>query len=803
MPIYIKSNTMERSGIFFIIFLLFIQNLSLAQRKVSLSGFVTDAKSGEVLINATIADTKKYTGVIANNYGFYTMKIETNEDVLVTCSYVGYQSQKKVVRVFNDTIINFKMDKGSEINEVIIRAGIRNQYKDQPMTGVIEMKAAMAEKLPTLLGEADLARMLQLMPGVQNGKEGSGSLFVRGGTTDQNLILLDGMPVYNPNHLGGFISIFNPASVNYLKLYKGGFPARFGGRLSSILDVRLKNGNIMHKEGFVSVGTLTTSFSYETPVRKDTSSIIISGRRTLFDLFVSAYNYLDTDGKYNGGYNLWDLNLKFNKKIDDQTRIYLSLYKGKDNIFTSWNDKYSQNDSVFKYKGKYNLAWGNTMASLRINKIYSGKIFADYTFGVSDFDYSISNEYKVKQKNELLRSDLNLFVSSITDFIFSSGYEYLLNRNHAIQFGLQGTIHHFSPCINKIEQSKDGAIYNDSIWGAKKINVPEMVIYASDVYTITQKLSADIGIRYVLFFMKNKPVQKLEPRIVGNFQLNKNISIKGAYSAMSQFTHLISSSDQSFPSDFWLPSTENILPEQSMQFSLGTFCIFKRKQEFEFSFDGYYKKLFNLVEIKWGTSFIKSGADWENQIYSNGQGKVWGAEFMLEKKTGKTTGWIAYTLSKNSRRFDEINKGNWFPFKFDRRHELSIVVCQEFNDRLNFSANWLFMTGAAATIAQYKYLINTQEFYQSGDDKGTSDEVYYYQGRNSFRTPAYHRLDLNINFIRKFEGKSRTWSLGLYNAYNRYNSYYLYFGKNSKGEIKLFSFTLFPIMPSISYSYKF
>lgn len=794
---------MKQSGLILFIFLSLICNSSLAQRKVSLSGFVTDAESGELLINATIVDTKNHTGVVSNNYGFYTMKIEANEEATVTCRYVGYQSQQKNICISNDTIINFKLGECTELNEVVVKAGNSKRYNDQPMTGIIEMKAALAEKLPTILGEADLARMLQLMPGVQSGREGSGGLYVRGGTNDQNLILLDGMPVYNPNHIGGFISIFNPSSISYLKLYKGGFPARFGGRLSSILDVRMKNGNMQNKEGYISVGTLTSSFSYESPLRKDTSSIIIAGRRTVFDLFVSAYNYMDTNGKYNGGYNLWDLNFKYNRKINDKTRIYLSFYKGRDKIFNTANDKYSQSDSVFRYKGNNDISWGNTMASYRINKIYSGKIFANYTLGVSNFSYGIVDDYKVKQQKELIRRDKTSFVSEITDFILSADYEYMISKKHSAQFGLQSSVHHFSPSNNKIEQTRNGVISNDTIWGAKKINVPEADLYVSDVYTISPKLSADIGIRYVVFFVGDKPIQKFEPRIVGNYQLNENISIKASYSSMSQFTHLISTSDQSFPSDFWLPSTKSILPEQSMQISLGAFWAFKQKQEYEFSFDGYYKQLNNLVEIKGGISFIKSGADWENQILGNGQGRVWGAEFLFEKKTGKTTGWISYTLSKNTRKFDGINEGNWFPFRYDRRHELSIVVCHEFSKHLNFSANWVFMTGEATTVAQYKYLIDMQKFYQGSDVYNNLDEVYYYNGRNSFRTPIYHRLDFNFNFVRSFENKTRTWSLGLYNAYNHYNPYYLYIGKNKAGETKLFSFTFFPIMPSVSYSYKF
>jgi hypothetical protein len=800
---FTKNQCMNRNFIFIFIVLSFIQINLLAQFKVSLSGFVTDIETGEVLINATIVDHQNRGGVVANNYGFFTIKVDANETVKVECSFVGYQPMIKDIRISRDTIINFKLKKGIEIEEIVINNGLNYLHKTQHSTGVIKMDATLAGKLPTLLGEADLARMLQLMPGVQSGKEGSGGLYVRGGTNDQNLVLLDGMPVYNANHIGGFVSIFNPSSVSHLKLYKGGFPAKYGGRLSSILEVRMKNGNMQKKEGSISIGTLTSSFSYEFPLKKDTSSLIIAGRRTVFDLFVSAYNYLDAKDDSDGGYNLWDINVKYNKKLNDRTRIYFSFYNGRDKIFRSGKEEYTIEETVYNDKRRYENSWGNTTTSFRLNKVYSTKIFANFTLGISNFNYKIEANSKVKKLKELVSSNQTSFVSAITDYLLSSDYEHQINKNHALQYGLQGTIHQFSPSENEMKRIGNATISNDSIWGADNVIIPELALYVSDVYTINKKMSVDIGLRNVTYFIKDKTINRTEPRIVGNYELSKNISIKTSFSEMSQFTHLISTSDQALPSDFWLPSTEAILPEHSSQFSLGAFMSFSKKHEYEMSVDAYYKTMGNLVEIKGGTSFIRSGENWEDQILANGRGKVWGAEFLFEKKTGKTTGWIAYTLSKNMRKFKGINNNEWFPFRYDRRHELSIVVCHEINDHVNFSANWVFMSGEAATLPQFKYLIETQQFDNEDDSYGTYGEVYSYNGRNSFRTPSYHRLDFSFNFVKELNYGTRTWSLGLYNAYNQNNPYYLFIGKNKTGETKLYSFSFFPIMPSVSYSYKF
>lgn len=794
---------MKKNSLVITLMLALFSISSHAQYKATLSGFVTDAETREVLINATIADISNYVGVVTNNYGFYSLKNNGANELQIECSYVGYQPQVIKINLLRDTVVNFQLKRGIEINEIVVTSEHRSRYQNQPSTGVIEMEASMVKKLPTLLGEADLARMLQLMPGVQSGKEGSGGLYVRGGTNDQNLVLLDGMPVYNANHIGGFISIFNPSAINHVKMYKGGFPAKYGGRLSSILDINMKNGNMQNKEGNFTMGTLTSSFSYECPIIKDTSSLLIAGRRTVYDLFVTAYNYMDTNGESNGGYNLWDINVKYNKILANGSRIFYSFYKGRDKVYRSSRDKSEEDGVIYKYTQKYSNSWGNTTASVRLNKIYGQKVFANYTLGVANFNYQINEKMNAKSRGEIVGQSKSLFISSITDYSFLADYEYLIDKNHFLQFGAQSTIHHFSPSENTMSRTENIATSYDSVWGAEDIYVPDISLYLSDQYQITPKLSADLGLRLSTFFVEDKPIVKLEPRIVGNYTLSDNASLKFSFSKMSQFTHLISTSDQSFPSDFWLPSTTTIVPEESTQLSFGAFMKAKKKHEYEFSVDLYYKKLEHLVELKGGTSFIQSSSDWANQILSNGNGYVYGSEFLIEKTTGKTTGWVAYTISKNMRKFDEVDNGRWYPFRYDRRHELSIVLNHEINDHVNFSAVWVFMSGEAATLAQYKYIMNTLQFDGEKDIYAGYGEAYYYNGRNAFRTPPYHRLDINFNFVKEMYYGTRTWSIGLYNAYNKYNPYYLYMGKNSKGEPKLYSFTFFPIMPSISYSYKF
>jgi hypothetical protein len=783
----------------------FVNLLSIGaySQQVVVSGFISASESSEALINATVYNSATYRGVASNNYGYYSIAINAGEEVELKCSYVGYIEQSATINALNDTIINFFLTQGIELDEVAVFSDKYSHLLERPVFGTIEMEAALVEKLPGILGEMDLARMLHLMPGVQSGKEGSSGINVRGGSNDQNLMLLDGMPVYNATHLGGFISVFNPLAVSNIKLHKGAFPAKYGGRLSSILDVSTKDGSLQKKSRGYSIGTLTTSFFYESPLIKDTSSFIISGRRTLFDLLISGYNLLDSKGEKDAGYNLWDINIKYNKKINPTTRYYLSFYMGRDNFFRWMHDVGTSEESTFKSSGKYKNNWGNTLASLRVYKIYGSKLFANYTFGMSNYKYGISNSAKMEEDKGYSGTFMKQYHSKITDLISNADFEYRLNSKHDIRFGIHAALHTYKPAKYSMSRTENGISHFDSVWGAGNNLTPELSVYVSDDIIINKRLSGNVGLRFSNFFAENSTYSGLEPRVVFNYRMNRQNSLKASFTRMSQFIHLVSTNNQAFSSDLWFPSNANIKPETSWQYSTGSVSKFGSRNELWFSFDLYYKTFNNLLELTDGASILTGTSKWEDMLVGEGKGYVVGSEFLLEKKSGKATGWIAYTLSKNMRRFSKIDNGEWFPFKYDRRHELSFVMNYQINKKVHFSANWVYMSGEALTLPQYKYLLDMMTFGSSLARFDTFQEAHCYGSRNSFRTPPYHRLDFSFNFVNEDIFGKRTFSLGLYNAYNSTNPYYYYFANNAQGELKLHALTLFPIIPSISYSYKF
>lgn len=785
---------------FFFFVLCFLMSVFTNAKEIVVSGVVRDAGTGERLINATIIDIQQQIGVLTNEFGFFSMKIDNDSTVQIECRYVGYKSSFVLLEAVLDTFIVFNMEQGIDIEEVLVTSD-RAFNIEAHLPGVTGMRGEEIGRMPSLMGEPDLARSLQLMPGVQAGKEGTGGLFVRGGSPGQNLVMLDGMPVYSPNHIAGFVSVFNPVSVNYIKLYKGGFPAQFGGRTSSVLDVRMNEGNMQKKSGSYSFGTITGNFCYESPILKDTSSFLIAGRRTILDLFVMGYILMDTNGESTAGYNLWDVNLKYNKKINDKTRLYLSFYKGQDQFFKRTNDN-SQND--YRLKSRYNISWGNTVASFRLNKVYSGKWFTNYTLGFSNYRYQVKDIINMIGKSPDKGENFNYFKSSVSDLLFSADNQFLLNSDHSFNFGIQSNFHLYSPVQNQAYWKADEVVLYDSIWGANNVYSPELAAYFSDKYRIGLKLIASIGGRVVAYLFDDISEWSFEPRMSFNYKVNKSLLVSLSYDRMAQFTHLVNSTEQTLPSDMWFPSTKNILPEKSNQYSLGAFYSFSKKQNYSITFDLYYRQMYNLIESSNGLSFKGADDDWSNMVVGNGSGKVWGAELYAERKTGRFTGSVAYTLSKNMRHFDNFNKGEWYPYRYDRRHELTIMLNYEINEHMNFALNWVYMSGEATTLPTYKYLLDVQQFYyESVTYDETFSEVFYSEGRNSFRMPAYHRLDFSLNIEHEVGRGIRTWSLGLYNAYNRMNSYYLYYDRDKQNDVKLYSVTLFPIMPSISYSLKF
>ncbi|MBN2818718.1 MAG: TonB-dependent receptor [Bacteroidales bacterium] len=770
------------------------------QESTVVSGYVTDQETGEFLVNATVYDAITLKGTLSNKYGYFTLLVNPKDSATIAFSYVGYKGFQITVGAQKDTLVDATLEKGIEIEAVNVNAFKINTGLNSVETGIIQMDARLAEKLPSLFGEHDVLKVLQLMPGVQGGKEGTGGLYVRGGSSDQNLILLDGMPVFNANHLGGFVSVFNPASINYMKLCKSGFPAAFGGRLSSILDIQMKNGNRKEKSGGYTFGTLTGSYFYEAPIRKDTSSFIISCRRTVYDLVLSAYNFLSTEGQSNGGYSIWDVNLKYNRKLNNERRLYFSFYKGRDILYRK-NAILSADENA-KSTSKYRNYWGNSIASLRLNKRYNSKTSVDYIWGLSKYEYVIRNEVKNKE-NYLTGKIQREFLSDMSQWIFKANFESIINSTHHFSYGVNSALHWFNPVRNEYSIIENQYAITDSVWGSKQISTPEISLYFSDQININEKVKLDAGLRLTNFRIEEKYRILPEPRINLNYRFSNNAALKFSYARMSQLVHLVSANGQALPADFWFPSTADIGPEFSSQWSLGMLHVFQKQQIYKLTFDLYYKRMTNLLEQKTAGVFLGESNIWQQQIVSGGIGKAYGAEILLEKTRGKTTGWLAYTISKNERRFADLNNGNWYPFHYDRRHELTLVFKHQLNKRLDFNAVWLYKSGEALSLPSSKYLINVQQFGAEDFAFDTYAEAYYSQSKNDFRAPAYHRLDININRTRERGNGKVIWTVGLYNAYNSANAFYYYLARNNQGEIKLHALTLFPVMPAISYSYRF
>jgi len=642
--------------------------------------------------------------------------------------------------------------------------------------------------LPVLLGEVDIMKTIQLMPGVQSGSEGTGGLYVRGGGPDQNLILLDGVPVYNASHLFGFFSVFNADAIQSMSLIKGGFPARYSGRLSSVLDIRMKEGNMKKITGEVSIGLISSKATIEGPIIKDKTSFIVSARRTYLDVLAMPFIMAINNGT-SAGYFFYDINAKINHKFSDKSRIYLSSYLGNDKFY--YNNKYSFSETAYEEKGK--IRWGNITNALRWNYLVNNKLFSNITLTYSRYNFTTGFESSSKSNSQSY-SDMFEYKSGIDDVSGRVDFDYTPNPNNNIKFGVSEIYHTFNPGVNVFEYKETGSDNLDTSFGNKQLYSHEYSFFVEDDVKITKKLKANVGLNFSGFLVKNKNYTNLEPRASIRYLLKENISVKASYARMSQYIHLLSNSTIGLPTDLWVPTTTKLKPEVSDQVALGG--IYKLNKKFEFSIEGFYKTMSNLLEYKEGASFFSISDDWQNKVI---QGKGWsyGMEFLIRKERGKTTGWIGYTLSWTNRQFDGISFGEVFPYKYDRRHDIGIAITHHFNEDIDMGLTWVFGTGNAVTLATEKYagMHQNKNFF-------SNNYVQYIETRNNYRMPNYHRLDLGVNFHKKMKHGVRTWSFGLYNAYSRQNPFFLYFSKES-GSTQLYQISLFPIIPSFRYNFKF
>ena len=766
---------------------------SFCQERFTISGYVQEEKSGENLIGVSIYDKISKKGTTSNQYGFYSITLEKGTYKIVY-SFIGLNTITKNLILDKNIRLNISLSEKSILSdEVIISRERQDRNIESSDMGQAKLKVENIKQLPVILGEVDVLKSAQLLPGIQSGGEGNSGLYVRGGGPDQNLILLDEAVVYNAAHLFGFFSVFNADAIKDINIIKGGMPAEYGGRLSSVLDISMKDGNNKKYEADGGIGLLSSRLTLQGPIQKNKSSFIVSGRRTYVD--VLSKPFMKEDNAFNGsGYYFYDLTTKVNYRISDKDRIFLSGYFGRD-VFS-----FKNSDSGIGIE----IPWGNATTSLRWNHLFNDKLFLNTSIIFSDYRF----EFNINQSD----FELKIF-SGINDWNTKVDFLYQPNQRHTIKFGSNYTYHEFTPG-NASGKSGDVVFEPDEIF---KQYSNEGAIYLSDNFDLTDNLKIHAGLRYSSFqhsgyisfrdYLKNEieanndNYRHLEPRLSFRYKLNSTSSLKGAYTQNYQYIHLASTASVSLPTDLWVPSSAGIEPKFADQYAIGYFKNLK-DNVYETSIEAYYKEMTNLIEYKEGVLPEDNTNSSSDDAFVFGNGNSYGVELLIKKNKGKTTGWIGYTLSKTTRYFDEINNGIAFPAKYDRRHDLSITATHKLSEKWTLSGVFVYATGNAITLPTERYMIGGNIFTE-------------YTSRNGFRIDPYHRLDIGATYmVKKNKRFQSSWNFSIYNIYSRKNPYFIYFDleapENQDGSIqegnltpKAYEVSIFPILPSVTWNFNF
>lgn len=767
-----------------LIFMLLLQVAANAQQKFTISGNIKDKKTGESLIGAAIKLQELNGGTVTNSYGFFSLTVPAGKYSLLA-SYVGYETVQLNITLSANQSLNIELDNQAKLQDVVVSNRRKNDNITKPLMGVEKINISEINQLPVLLGEKDLLKSIQLLPGIKSAGEGNSGFYVRGGGADQNLILLDEAPVYNAAHLLGFFSTFNSDAIKDVTLYKGGMPAQYGGRLSSVVDIKMKDGNNKDYDVSGGLGLISSRLNIEGPIVKDKGSFIISGRRSYADMFLKLSS--DSSLKNNRIY-FYDLNLKANYTLGKKDRLYLSGYFGRD---------------VLGFGETFSTDWGNKTATLRWNHIVSNKIFSNTSVIYSDYSYKI----KIKSG-----TDKFIITSQIQDVNLKQDFDYFINNNSKIKFGGNIIRHNVSPGRIEAEATsnvKSSVIQSRYSW--------ESALYGSHELALGEKTNIVYGLRLsnltatgpgnyyqydangntidTITYGSGKKVASywnIEPRFSASYQLTTQKSLKLSYNRNVQNLHLLSNATSSTPTDLWLPSTNNVQPEIADQFALGYYQN-SANNVYEYSVETYYKSLQNQIDYRNGAS-LQANDNVESELLY-GKGRAYGIEFFVKKKTGRLNGWIGYTLSKTERQFDEINNGQYFNARQDRTHDLSVVGIYKLTPRWTLSSTFVYSTGNAVTFPSGKYFVNEQT-------------IFLYTERNGYRMPAYHRLDIAATVENKKNTKRKyqsSWTFGLYNAYGRENAYTITFkdDPNDKTKTVAEQTALFRFVPSITWNFKF
>ena len=781
--------------------------------RLTISGLITDAATGETLIGAGATSGKH--GTVSNSFGFYSLTIPGEKDrVDVTFSYVGYLPKTLTIPAGRDTTVHVRLVPGASLEEAVVTAPRESGIASTRM-GAIEVPVAAVKSVPALFGEADVLKTIQLLPGVQGGTEGFSGLYVRGGGPDENLLLLDGIPLYHAEHMLGIFSVFQPEAVKKVTLYKGSFPARYGGRISGIVDVRTNDGNLYETHGSVGVSMIGEKLHIEGPVWKGKTSYSLSARGMHTLLLTPVIKLTGFDGNY----FFYDLDAKFAHRFSGRDRLYFNVYHGLDKFHYRESNKVfdGRTGQPFTDTQKLGIRWGNTVAALRWNHVVGPRLFMNTTVAFNRYHMRMDSDMRtreIKADGDTEDSQVQFdYRSGMRDWVAKADFDYTPSSSHKFKFGAEYTFHTFVPetltgygrqRVNESPQA-DTTLYmrSNSLQRGH-----EASLYAEDEIRLGSHLSLNPGLRATLFNTQGKTYWSIEPRLNAKVNFTEDWWAKASYSRMSQYVHLLSSSQITLPVDLWVPITRNIRPETADQFSLGLY--FGGLPGWNFSVEGYYKAIRNVLEYKEGAVFLFDSSGWESKVEA-GSGRAMGVELFIEKTTGKTTGWLGYTLAKSDRLFPSINHGQRFPYRYDRRHSVNLVVNHRFNEKFDISLVWNFASGGVTTLPERRIVASSPA--------GEPRYVDLVSSRNNFRLPASHTLNLGFNFHRRHTRGESIWNLSVYNVYNHMNPT-LVQKENKESvisryqadgpaewqlihEVRIKKITLLPIFPSIGYTRTF
>ncbi len=779
----------------------------------TLRGYIEDAETGERLLGANLFDSETLLGATTNNYGFFSYTY-TTDTLHLLVSYIGYQSLDTTFIGPQSSEIMLQLSTGSQLATVEISATEQTERIDeQVQMSKVEVPIEQIKRAPALFGETDVLKSLQLLPGVSGGTEGTAGLYVRGGSPDQNLVLLDGVPVYNVSHVLGIFSVFNADAINNVSLTKGGFPARYGGRLSSVLEINMKDGHKDRWQGEGGIGLISSRLTLNGPVG-DKTRVLISGRRTYIDLiakpFIALANSSNPDFKTKLQLNFYDLNTKIRHELNEEHTLYFSGYLGGDVFGTSFEDNFG--GATDEYGA--GVRWGNKIAALRWNWELGPRLFLNTTGTFSDYAIKFRSEYEYSFEEER-EHYLAEYRSGIRDYGLKADLSFLPNPYHSVRAGFGLTHHTYTPGI--LSQSERAAgIAQDTTLGAFIEDGLEAWVYLEDEIRLSPKLLVNVGL-HASGFSNQTLYTSLQPRLAARYRLDNGLALKASYAQMTQFVNLLTSEALALPTDLWVPSNAQVAPQRAWQAAAGIAATVGGG--YELSAETFYKQMHNVISYRPGSSFFdfRIGDSWESKI-TQGDGESYGIELLAQKKLGETTGWIGYTLSWNNRTFADINGGQTFPYRYDRRHDISILATHKLTERIILSGAWVFGTGNAVTLPELQQNGNyaTQTYTYRNPQ---TNELNRYQGigftpveqgrgKNQYRLSNYHRFDINVEFVKQKKWGERAWIVGAYNAYWHKNPYIIlardqYNEQTQQRERVIQEVSILPIIPSISYRFKF